>query len=301
MYKCLIYGIGDMFYNCFNQVEYEVQRRNIEIVGYVSKDRKATSFGVKGGKSKLIDIEEALANIQWDYCIVFSEDFIKEKMELQKIRIAEDKIINGKVFKIIGFDFEKYIEIKADNLTIISNDCWGGNMYNLLGMRFNSPFINCIVEINEYLTMLEDLKYYINSELKMERDGDIYKCQAPIGYLGEGDRKIHIRFNHHIKFEQAKKDWDRRKARVNFNNIFVKININDGDSTKMEKFKSLQLANKVAFVPKDFHIYTSRLYNGNLKGGIESFPAYIRDMYSLQKEIDILSMLLGEKDYFREC
>ncbi len=55
--------------------------------------------------------------------------------------------------------------LKNKEVTIISNNCWGGTFYNLHKNRFNSPTINLFFMAEDYLEFVKNIKYYLSLEL----------------------------------------------------------------------------------------------------------------------------------------
>lgn len=306
MYQCLIWGINDEYNFLFNQIKFEIAKGNMEVKALISKDKYAKSLD----GWEIIDKEE-IHNFDFDYIIVFNElRFCEIVREAKELGVKEEKIINGKIFKIPYFDFVKYCRLIENPVSIISNDCWGGLIYHHLGMKFQSPFINLFVENSYFLNFLSNLDYYLQQPLKMERDGDIYTNKTPIGYLGDGKEKILLDFNHYPSFEAAKNAWERRVKRLNKDNLFIKaaVGIGNEDYQFAERFNSLPYGKKVCFTTKKMS-FDSTVSIPRYIWKCRRFPAvtafnfsyYVRDMSSLFKTCDILEMLLRGKDFMREC
>lgn len=66
-----------------------------------------------------------------------------------------------RVFQIPCFDFLEYVQLKRNSVSIISDDCWEGNVYNYLGLRFDSPFINFFINNNDFIKMISNFENYI--------------------------------------------------------------------------------------------------------------------------------------------
>ena len=60
--------------------------------------------------------------------------------------IAAEKIVFILLLMLLEFDFDAYMDLKSNPVTIISRNCWGGFTYHRLGLRFNSPFINMLIQ-----------------------------------------------------------------------------------------------------------------------------------------------------------
>lgn len=64
--------------------------------------------------------------------------------------------------------------IKNKEITIISNNCWGGFMYQSCGLQYNTPLIGLYFYAPEYIKLLKDLKkqhrkaYYIHTQRKIK-------------------------------------------------------------------------------------------------------------------------------------
>lgn len=132
--------------------------------------------------------------------------------------------------------------LKNKTPTIIACDCIGGIIYHDLGLRFNSPMINLWMQKEDFIALVRDLKGYLNAELIEER-GE--KVDYPVGSLTHKQKKIYVYFMHYNTFEQAKKKWEERKRRVDFNNIYIIQNILHATDKDIACFDSLPYKNKM--------------------------------------------------------
>ncbi|MCQ2237092.1 MAG: DUF1919 domain-containing protein, partial [Bacteroidales bacterium] len=122
--------------------------------------------------------------------------------------------------------------------TVICNDCTGGMILHDLHMPFNSPFINACMSDEDYLKLLGNLREYMSIDLTDDTKGNRY----PIGLLGD----IRIHFMHNDTFEQAKKNWQRRLKRVNYEKIVVIGSCIDTQAKDLgERFYNLPYKHKV--------------------------------------------------------
>lgn len=164
-----------------------------------------------------------MGNIEFDYIVVTSTTFFEKiKQEIISIGIDESRIIRG-VFYLPKFDFQLYQNLIENPITILSDDCWGGYVYSCLKLTFTTPFINIYWDKDQYARFISDPLFYLNTELKMVRDGDLHDGIFPIGSLGDESRKVEMQFVHNVDFEEAKTQWDRRKQRINKQNLFIKM------------------------------------------------------------------------------
>lgn len=304
MKKCLVWGAGNEYNLACNQLLFEELKNNLSVEAIISKDKYAKYID-----GKLLIDKRDICNYDYDYIIIFNlSRYLDIKKEAIEVGVPENKIINGKVFNIPYFDFKRYCSLVENPVTIISDDCWGGTVYNYLSLKFNSPFINFFTSSIDYIKLLENLDYYLKQELILEEECDIYSCSPSRGSLGFGDNKIIFNFNHHSSFNEAKIDWDKRKVRIHNNNLFIKLTLKNNNDDLLKRFDNLGYRNKVCFVPKPLSynstVYLPRYYWENLHNcrvnEIGNLAQYVRSMNSFTKSIDILSMLCGEDNFIRE-
>jgi uncharacterized protein (DUF1919 family) len=102
--------------------------------------------------------------------------------------------------------------LRAEGVTVISQNCIGGVFYHDMGLQFRSPTVNAFVAGPEFMKLVLELPSYMACEIVM-RWGEEY----PIGSLGDAE----IHFVHYDTCEEAKEAWNKRKERINWNRIFV--------------------------------------------------------------------------------
>ena len=306
MFNCILYSFDDVYNQNVNSIRNEVAKGNIRIVG-ISGSSKIKSISYVDGYS-FIDRNQ-IKSMLFDFLIIFNGQFDVLKKSFLQEGIDEKKIIDGRVFSTPCFDFRRYASLVKDPLTVFSDDCWGGQMLHYLGLKFYSPFVNLHLDKNDYLKFLENPDYYLNEELVCGKEGDMYTCQCPIGFIGKDENKIAIIFNHHSNFESAKSDWDRRKDRVNWNNVFVKMVTDKADENLIKRFDKLSFKKKIVFSPKQYDQYESCVYlrryielcnTDAIHFGSNTFSSYIRRPAELAKSIDLLALFSGEENYIRE-
>lgn len=143
-------------------------------------------------------------------------------------------------------------KLKNSDFTIISNNCVAGIIYNSLNHPFCSPTINLYFFYPDYIYFLENFWSIIKLDLvelkKSKYEGEV---SYPIGSLGKG---IEIHFLHYETFELANSSWEKRKMRINENNVFVIGSDLDGcKPNHIEEFENLHFKNKVFFSAKHFN------------------------------------------------
>ena len=158
--------------------------------------------------------------------------------------------------------FDKFGKRKYDThkeeinktFTIISCNCIGGIVYHNLGAAFSTPTINLFIETPDFLKLCLNLNKYMNDSMREASDSMLKGY--PIGILGDD---IRIHFAHYQSFEEAINAWERRKQRINYDNIFVIATDRDGFEERMLEQLDLIEYPKVFFSHKklnnDYSVY----------------------------------------------
>jgi uncharacterized protein (DUF1919 family) len=180
-----------------------------------------------------------------------------------------------------------------NTFTIISNDCWGGEVYKWFNIPFSSPFIGLMIMAPDYLKLLKSLKRYIEFPLVFKKKSKYYHINKirttryfPIGRLDD----VEILFFHYKTENEALEKWNRRKNRINYKNLFVKF---DGSKDLASQqnildFISLSFHNKICFV-RENNInseYIVKIDDYNENGSIQFKKSL--------KNFNIMSWLNGE-------
>ncbi len=306
MDRCLLWGGGNGYEEIINQIVFEIAKGNIEIVAIISD---ADSRYLKNKDGFFILKKEMIHTLDFDYLIITSTKYFEEiKKEAISAGIEQDRIIYGNIFKMPLFDWERYISLVKNPVSILSDDCWGGYVYHKLHLPFSSPCINISWDKEDYIRFVQNPLYYFDLPLEMEREGDIRKNLYPIGRLGEDDKKVTMNFVHAVTFQQAKVMWNRRKKRVNRERIFIKFAFPayiENSSWLLEQFNKITFP-KIAFFSGETNIkdviYSPRFewfVNQSERAETLIFSDYVRNLDYLFKDIDILKLLNNEENYIR--
>lgn len=100
---------------------------------------------------------------------------------------------------------------------IVSNNCWGGEVYAFNKIAYNTPFIGLFIPPLCFAKMCANLPKYLDQKLvfinrsKYSIYHDLRKSSTyPIALLGG----IEIHFLHYISEEEASTKWIRRRKRM---------------------------------------------------------------------------------------
>lgn len=159
-----------------------------------------------------------------------------------------------------GFAPLRRRELDAEDFTIISNNCWGGMIYESYGLPKGSPTAGLFFMAPDYIRFLSALDRCLRSELTFIRpehsrwitapevSADPRFGTYPIGQLSAGGESIEIFFLHCRSEAEAHEKWTRRCQRVHHDKLLVKFNDQNGCSEEdIRAFASLPFKNKVFF------------------------------------------------------
>ena len=115
--------------------------------------------------------------------------------------------------------------MKNRTFTIISDNCWGGFVYQRYNLQYRTPTIGLFFYPPDYISFLEKIDYYLSLDLKIiNRSQSKYKHinperDYPVGLLDD----VEIQFLHYSSADEAITKWNARKERIDFNNCLVKM------------------------------------------------------------------------------
>lgn len=176
--------------------------------------------------------------------------------------------IEGLRLKLLALRRKKLANFRKKNInkrkfTIISNNCWGGEVYESYNLIKQSPTVGLFIMAADYIKFISNIKYYLNkklvfidpfeskylSEVKNSKGYGSY----PVAKLGD----IEIFFMHYSSQQQVISKWNRRIKRINWDHILYKFNDQNGCTQKdIEDFENLPLEHKICFtVRNDFACY----------------------------------------------
>ena len=167
--------------------------------------------------------------------------------------------IKRRIKKVIAIFFR--IGLKNRNFSILSNNCWGGVIYDKYALPYSSPTIGLWIPPNDYIKFLKNIDFYKKQKMEQisyeeshvanllikrsrERKYDFKLEELIIGRLHD----IDIIFLHYTNFFIEKAKWEKRIQRINFNNLLVKMNDQNGCTYEdFNNFLSLDYPNKIFF------------------------------------------------------
>lgn len=165
------------------------------------------------------------------------------------------------------------------DFSIISNNCWGGAIYQKYGLAYRSPTAGLYLLGHDFVKFAERLEHYMTCELEFmpwEESSyyEVIKDNKPYPVARLAD--IEIYFMHYPTEKEAAEKWYRRVKRINHERILFKLSQREGCSKEdVEKFMSLPLCNKICFaydeVEGTIHIPELRNWSGDEAPLIEQY------------------------------
>lgn len=157
-------------------------------------------------------------------------------------------------------------KLKDNNFTIISNNCWGGTVYESYGIKKLSPTVGMFIMPEDYLKFVTNLDYYLEQPLEfIDPDDSKWKeiLQGKsnwktylIGKIGD----IELQMLHYHNEAVARRKWEDRVKRVNKDRLIFKFNDQNG-ATKEQilSFMQMPMKNKLCFVSNDSYCVTNEV------------------------------------------
>ncbi len=147
------------------------------------------------------------------------------------------------------------IRLKHKDVTIISNNCWGGFISQKYGLEYRSPTVGLYFLGDDYVKFCARLEHYLRQPIEFIpwessrwypaiKDSTPY----PIGKLDD----IEVYFMHFHSEEEVLEKWERRKSRINPQKVIFKLSQRELCSkSDIEDFMALDVPNKVCFTYED--------------------------------------------------
>ena len=303
MYKILLWVGGNFYERILNQVNYEIEKGNICVIGMIVKQEDKYC---KYKDGFLVLTKNEIEEYEYDYIVSTVENYSDILREAMTIGIDRKRIIDGHVLFLPLFDFAKYAALIENPVTIISNDCWSGFVYRKLRLPLTSPFINIQWDIKQFSEFILDPIYYLQSKLEILEEGDIKRGIYPIGRLGDGNKKVQFNFIHSLNGEDVRNQWDRRLKRVNYNNIFIKMgfrsNLPDEEKNRyIDSYRKIKQKKILFYYGNDVEdsFKTDRFISYKAEDVVSSFNYDTYMQVNYHYDINLFDLLLYGDKYSR--
>jgi uncharacterized protein (DUF1919 family) len=135
------------------------------------------------------------------------------------------------------------------HFSIIACNCWGGYVYQDLGIPYQTPFVNLYLHPPCFLGLLENFAAAIRAPLEFVAESRYNgRLPFPVGLI-LGTFEIH--FMHYGSPAEALQKWNRRRdrlARETDDCYFMLMHL-DAKRDDVQRFDQLPFRNKVQFTP----------------------------------------------------
>lgn len=190
---------------------------------------------------------------------------------------ARDKLFSGYEVR----------RLKTKPFIIITNNCWGFELYNSIGRAYNTPFVGLFLMPECYVQLLENFDECINADLTFtdaSRYGNAVK-HYPVGLL---PHNIEIHFLHYSSRKEAREKWNRRISRLKADieigvELFLKLDCEGYTPEQITRFHALLFKNKVSIglekFDSDAHLHVPRMrqkLSGQIYDGAKLFKKRYR-------------------------
>ncbi len=265
-------------------------KEQISIVGVTSNDKDINTSIDNYPFVKKEDVN----SLNFDYCIVAMANMTPIINEAEILGIEKSKLIPIRVLSIPNIDFNEYIKLKNSHLTIFSPMCWAGACYHRLGLEFLSPTINMWENLDDFNKLMTNLDTYMSYPVEFvgTRYESILKREYPVGLLNG----ILLHFNHYENFDQAVSCWERRKKKINKNNILI-VSYTTSEKTLYE-FENITYKNKLIFTPLD--VNTPSSYHLKQDDSGKDYGMLVNETaLGVKNILDIIALCNHEDNYIR--
>ena len=145
--------------------------------------------------------------------------------------------------------------------SILSQNCVGGVIYNMLGLKFSSPTINMFIRGQNFLKFCKNPEKYLNADAKPICDNYKEPNNSGVSYHLIRVLDIDLCAMHCKSGQEACQAYNRRKARFDCNNFVIIANTWD-------------LMNNLEWI-KEVLSYRNSIVFGTLDG-LDDYENYIK-------------------------
>lgn len=204
--------------------------------------------------------------------------------------------IQARLTPVVNRRFEAKCRRRILNkdFSIICSTCIGGVIYHRLGMQFLSPTVNLWLDQKDFVRMIRNLPEYMEKELQFINTD----WNFPVGLLGD----VRIMFNHATSEREAAEEWNRRKGRIHYENLYIILY--DRDGLTEEDLQSLTEISCKRLVVLSERTYPHIPYVKTIQKPKKSRPNDCTfmdrdgfDMRTFEKQFDFVAWLNGENLY----
>ncbi|MDG1302368.1 MAG: DUF1919 domain-containing protein [Opitutae bacterium] len=176
--------------------------------------------------------------------------------------------------------------LRRSEFCLISNNCLGRRLYQILGRDYNTPFVGLFMMPGCFTELVVNFEEYMSREIQFV-DESKYPShnqqrstgkRYPIGLIGHAE----IHFLHYESESEALEKWNRRKSRIDYQHLYYVMVANGPyDEAMLAKFVGADARNKVCFhregsrsLPAGAYVPSEDPNMGNLYSQYQRFVGY---------------------------
>ena len=185
-------------------------------------------------------------------------------------------------------------------ITILTPNCVAGEIYNILGLKFNSPTINCsFSKKSDFVKFCLNLREYCEAEpVIVDHEG-----VCPVMEINpRGLDAIHIRWVHDTDDKVVIENWNKRKKRIDFDNLFIICDFKFLSNDEIQKLCNIRTKNTIVFTNCELNIektYFVKSWENKKKITKYNFKK-LNGLYGFQEFFDFVEFLTKEEGYNNE-
>lgn len=210
------------------------------------------------------------------------------------------EIVSDRIFKLIRMlPHSRYYQKKYrtrprvllrnvnTDISIIATNCVGGEIYHILGRKFNTPFINNFMEREKFVEMAYRFDDYIRAPFRIENaeNGVGLKLILTPKDLPE----IDIKFPHDNNHEVLRNNWEKRLKRINFDKLVFICDDRGLNQYYYELYDRVKAYKKIMLTSKDIGYEWATIlssYAGKPFVGHYNYKDFIKGIWNFEKEWD---------------
>lgn len=136
--------------------------------------------------------------------------------------------------------------LKNKQFTLLTGNCIGGYLYHQLGLAFSSPTVNMMILNQDFKKLILNLEHYL-SFVPITCVDDRFPG-VPSAKLDD----IILHFTHYNSSEEGIEAWEKRKRRIDIDNLYVIISDIDLSRKDIEELQSAKVKKIVVMTSKNY-------------------------------------------------
>ncbi len=176
------------------------------------------------------------------------------------------------------------------DISIVAVNCVGGELYHILGRRFNTPFINNSMERKLFVLMASHFEEYMCAPYRVEK---AQKVSGIYLYLEPTELPaIKIRFPHDDNLETVSSNWEKRVSRLNYDKLVFICDDRGLDETDFRLYDTVEGYKKIMLTSKEIGYSWATILPASTVARY-NFKDYFRGVWLFERQWDYSSFLIS--------